>query len=55
MRTIIVKETHQEESGSIPFSSPEPLVSWSRGRETRGSGRSRYRMSENFGHPVAHV
>ena len=37
------------------FSSPEPVVSWSRGRETRGSGRSRYRMSENFGHPVAHV
>ena len=30
------------------FSSPEPVVSWSRGRETRGSGRSRYRMSENF-------
>ena len=25
-----------------PFSSPEPVVSWSRGRETRGSGRSRY-------------
>ena len=38
-----------------PFSSPEPVVSWSRGRETRGSGRSRYRMSENFWHPVAHV
>ena len=30
------------------FSSPEPVVSWSRGRETRGSGGSRYRMSENF-------
>ena len=38
-----------------PFSSPEPVVSWSRGRETRGSGSSRYRMSENFWHPVAHV
>ena len=37
-----------------PFSSPEPVVSWSRGRETRGSGSSRYRMSENFWHPVAH-
>ena len=37
------------------FSSPEPVVSWSRGRETRGSGSSRYRMSENFWHPVAHV
>ena len=40
---------------SSPFSSPEPVVSWSRGRETRGSGRSRYRMSENFWHPVAHL
>ena len=40
---------------SCPFSSPEPVVSWSRGRETRGSGSSRYRMSENFWHPVAHV
>ena len=39
----------------LPFSSPEPVVSWSRGRETRGSGSSRYRMSENFWHPVAHV
>ena len=38
-----------------PFLSPEPIVSWSRGRETRGSGSSRYRMSENFSHPVAHV
>ena len=28
---------------------------WSRGLETRGSGSSRYRMSENFWHPVAHV
>ena len=37
------------------FSSPEPVVSWSRGRETRGSGSSRYRMSENFWHPVAHM
>ena len=37
------------------FLSPEPVVSWSRGRETRGSGSSRYRMSENFWHPVAHV
>ena len=37
------------------FSSPEPVVSWSRGRETRGSGSSRYRMSENFWHPVARV
>ena len=37
------------------FSSPERVVSWSRGRETRGSGSSRYRMSENFWHPVAHV
>ena len=33
---------------SNPFSSPEPVVSWSRGRETRGSGSSRYRMSEKF-------
>ena len=40
---------------SCSFSSPEPVVSWSRGRETRGSGSSRYRMSENFWHPVAHV
>ena len=32
----------------MAFSSPEPVVSWSRGRETRGSGSSRYRMSENF-------
>ena len=31
-----------------PFSSPEPVVSWSRGWETRGSGSSRYRMPENF-------
>ena len=37
---------------SCSFSSPEPVVSWSRGRETSGSGSSRYRMSE---HPVAHV
>ena len=37
------------------FSSPEPVFSWSRGRETRGSGSSRYRMSENFWHPVARV
>ena len=28
------------------FLSPEPVVSWSRGRKTRGSGSSRYRMSE---------
>ena len=28
------------------FSSPEPVVSWSHGRKTRGSGSSRYRMSE---------
>ena len=40
---------------NLSFSSPEPVVSWSRGRETRGSGSSRYRMSENFWHPVAHV
>ena len=39
----------------MAFSSPEPVVSWSRGRETRGSGSSRYRMSEIFGHPVTHV
>ena len=38
-----------------PFSSPEPVVSWSRGRERRGSGSSRYRMLENFWQPVAHV
>ena len=31
-----------------PFSSPEPVVSWSHGWETRGSGSSRYRMPENF-------
>ena len=37
------------------FSSPEPVASWSRGWETRGSGSSRYRMSENFWHPVEHV
>ena len=37
------------------FSSPEPVVPWSRGWETRGSGSSRYRMSENFWHPVAQV
>ena len=43
------------QSNPVTFSSPEPVVSWSRGRETRGSGRSRYRMSENFWHPVAHV
>ena len=42
-------------SSLTPFSSPEPVVSLSRGRETRGSGSSRYRMSENFWHPVAHV
>ena len=30
------------------FSYPKPVVSWSRGRETRGSGSSRYRMLENF-------
>ena len=30
------------------FTSPEPVVSWSRGFETRGSGSSRYQMSENF-------
>ena len=41
--------------GISPFSSPEPVVSWSRGRETRGSGSSRYRRSENFWHPVAHL
>ena len=28
---------------------------WSRGLETTGSGSSRYRMSEHFWHPVAHV
>ena len=39
----------------IKFSSPEPVVSWSGGIETRGSGSSRYRMSENFAHPVTHV
>ena len=38
-----------------PFLSPEPIVSWSCGLETRGSGSSRYRMLENFGHPVMHV
>ena len=27
-----------------PFSSPEPVVSWSRGLETIGSGSSCYRM-----------
>ena len=26
------------------FSSPEPVISWSRGRETRGSGSSRYHV-----------
>ena len=40
---------------SCSFSSPEPVVSWSRGWETRSPGSSRYRMSENFWHPVAHV
>ena len=49
-------------SGQIPFSSPEPVVSWSRGRgrlqiKPSGSGdeNGRYRMSENFWHAVAHV
>ena len=28
---------------------------WSRGLETTGSGSSRYRMSEHFWHPIAHV
>ena len=37
------------------FLSPEPVISWSRVKETRGSGSSRYWMSENFWHPVAHV
>ena len=37
------------------FSSPEPVVAWSRGFETRGSGSSRYQMSENFWHPITHV
>ena len=37
------------------FLSPEPVISWSRVKETRGSWSSRYRMSENFWHPVAHV
>ena len=51
-----VHSIHSEwKSRQMPFSSPEPVVSWSRGRETRGSGSSRYRMSENFWHPVAHV
>ena len=27
-------------SGQWPFSSPDPVVSWSRGLETRGSGRA---------------
>ena len=49
MRKGIVFHHHKS------FSSPEPVVSWSRGRETRGSGSSRSRMSENFCHPVAHV
>ena len=40
---------------SYSFSSPEPVVYWSRGLETRGSGSSRYRMSENFRDPVTHV
>ena len=39
----------------IKFSFPEPVVSWPGGIETRGSGSSRYRMSENFGHPVTHM
>ena len=37
--------TWVQESKSLvvsTFSSPKPVVSWSRGRETRGSGRSRY-------------
>ena len=33
-----VKSTKTQEAS---FSSPEPVVSWSRGRETRGSGSSR--------------
>ena len=31
------------------------VTGWSRGLETRGSGTSRYRMSENFGNPVTLV
>ena len=46
---------YERSSRRGPFSSPEPVVSCSRGLETRGSGSSRYRMSENFWHPVAHV
>ena len=33
----------------------QPVVSWSRGLITRGSESCRYRMSENFWHPVMHV
>ena len=39
---------HSVSSCQCPFSSPEPVGSWSRGQKTRGSGRSPYRMSENF-------
>ena len=39
----------------LAIPSPEPVASWSRGVATRGSGSNRYRMSENFSHPVTHV
>ena len=31
--------------GFRAFSSPEPVVSWSGGRETRGSGRTRVKIA----------
>ena len=47
-----VGETIKRKGGVSPFSSPEPVFSWSRGLKTRGSGSSCYRMSENFWHPL---
>ena len=41
-------QNHFNSADQKAFSSPEPVVSWSCGWETKGSGSSRYRMSENF-------
>ena len=38
----------EKHSSKNTISSPEPVVSWSRGLETRGFGSSRYQMSENL-------
>ena len=41
---MTLARAHNRDTVPLTFSSPEPVVSWSRGRETRGSDTGRLQI-----------